>query len=269
MSGGNILTAGGAVLLACLEDLVQQLGSTEIQAVCMGAAGSGSLDARRRIHRVVSQLLPGARVMVVHDACLVLAACKMSSGIALISGTGSSAYGLAPDGSEASAGGWGHLLGDEGSGYWIARAAVRHVLQVDDQGGSPSVLGKLVLEALEVRSPRELVPKAYAGGSPAALARHAPLVFVAAERGDAVAHDIIGEAAVWLQGLIETVSWRLGIGGPIVLAGGVLLNQKRLRMKLQEELNRSMPNSRVVCLEADPVAGAVYLAERLLVPRLG
>ena len=74
-------------------------------------------------------LLPTARIQVVHDAQLILAAAGLDTGIALISGTGSVAWGVTPDGRSARAGGWGYLLGDEGSGYGVARDAVRHALR--------------------------------------------------------------------------------------------------------------------------------------------
>ena len=75
---------------------------------------------------------------IVHDTQLILAAADVQDGIALISGTGSVAWGRTPDGRTARAGGWGYLLGDEGSGYWVGRQAVRHALSDPIAANSPT-----------------------------------------------------------------------------------------------------------------------------------
>jgi glucosamine kinase len=263
-SGGNILTVGDLVMRERLSRVLRQLGSTDIQAVCIGAAGSGSPDAQGRLHRLVSELLPTARVLVVHDARLVLAAGGLSSGIALISGTGSSAFGRTASGDEATAGGWGYMLGDEGSGYWITRMAVRHVLTAHNERRPPGPLTESMVRAFGAHSLEDLLPRVYAGGGPAALAQHAPRVFAAAEEGDEAAQSIIREATMWLWQLVASVIEQIHIVSPIVLAGGVLLHHHLLQSRLREELARHLPASDVVCLKGSAAEGAVYLAQRLL-----
>ena len=109
-------------------------------AVCAGAAGVDSPEQEDRLQALVQAQVPGAVVRIVHDTHLILAAAGVEHGIAVISGTGSVAWGRTPDGRTARAGGWGYLLGDEGSGYWVARQAVRHALELADRGEQPDVL---------------------------------------------------------------------------------------------------------------------------------
>jgi glucosamine kinase len=80
----------------------------------------------------MARLLPAARVVVLHDARLVLAAAGQDEGVALIAGSGSVAYARDGRGREARAGGWGWLLGDVGSGAWMTREAAREVMRRAD-----------------------------------------------------------------------------------------------------------------------------------------
>ena len=91
-------------------------------------AGAEVPAARSRLEALLGRMLPGCRLSVVHDTRLVLAAAGLDSGIALVAGTGSVAYGRTANGREAQRGGWGWMLGDDGSGVWIAREAAREIM---------------------------------------------------------------------------------------------------------------------------------------------
>ena len=95
--------------------------------------------------------LPGAAVQVVHDTELILATAELTTGIALIAGTGSVAWGRDASGAVARAGGWGYLLGDEGSGYGIAREVVRHALRLADEGQPPDQLSEQLITACNLQ----------------------------------------------------------------------------------------------------------------------
>jgi N-acetylglucosamine kinase-like BadF-type ATPase len=94
-------------------------------AAIMAGTGRLAQDRRARHQPGPPALVPGARVRVVHDAHLVLAAGGLDTGVALIAGTGSVAWGACPDGPDARAGGWGYLLGDEGSATALFREDTR------------------------------------------------------------------------------------------------------------------------------------------------
>ena len=99
---------------------------------------------------------------MVHDAQLLLAAAGLDDGIALIAGTGSVAWGITPDGRAHRAGGWGYLLGDEGSGYGVARAAVRHVLDRLDRAAAPDRLTAALVAGCGLTGPEHLLERFYA-----------------------------------------------------------------------------------------------------------
>jgi N-acetylglucosamine kinase-like BadF-type ATPase len=203
-------------------------------------------------------LLPSARLRVVNDMRIVLAASGLDAGIALNAGTGSIAYGWSADARECRAGGWGHLLGDEGSAYWIAKEAIRDLLYDADRGLELRPMQRELLERSGSASPLELVHRFHENREPAQWARLAPLVFDGADR-DPAAQRIVEQAAAVLGGLVETVRRRLGAELPVVLAGGLLLSMDRLR----EDVSRLVPGE-VTVLREPPVLGAVRLAAELM-----
>ena len=181
-----------------------------------------------------------------------------------MAGTGSIAYGRRADGCTARAGGWGYLLGDEGSGYRIALEALQRVARAEDGRGMPTMLTRRLLTHLGLAAASELVPLVYGGRlDRAALAALAPLVLEEAEQGDPVAEAIVRGAAGELADLAGAVVRRLGwenVHVPLVLAGGVLVANAGYRERVVEAVRgwKIVPDPVVVVTE--PVQGAVRLA---------
>jgi glucosamine kinase len=261
--GANVATVDEETVRRELAAALDALPRLRIAAACAGAAGSESPAARAKLERALASLLPDARLRVVHDAHLILAAAGRATGIALIAGTGSIAHGVDASGREARAGGWGHLLGDEGSGYWVVREAVRAVLRGMDLGVPPGPLAGALLRATGVAQPSELPHALKQLRDPAAWAAHAPLVFELAA-ADPEARAVVHEAARELVDLAAGVARRLGIRSPIVLAGGLLLNEPLLEQDIRDRARDRLPGAQVVRLQEPPVAGAARLAEALL-----
>jgi N-acetylglucosamine kinase-like BadF-type ATPase len=210
---------------------------------------------RLRLERLLKSLLPGCRISVVHDARLVLSAAQTDEGIALISGTGSVAYGRTARGLEARTGGWGWQLGDEGSGAWITREAAREVMRRADSGRPLGELGSGLLAACHVGDTNQLLGKLNGLREPMKWAAMANVVFETADV-DAGAQRVVLRSGAALSDMVKSVRVSLGIEGPVVLAGGLLLNQPKLECAVREELG-----SLCIRLEEPPVAGAVRLAE--------
>jgi glucosamine kinase len=252
--GANVTTVDPKLVEERLTDLIAQLGSPHPAACCAGAAGSEFPDGRRRLEELLARLLPGSRVLVVHDTRLVLAAAGLESGIALIAGTGSVAHGRDAAGNEARVGGWGWLLGDEGGGAWIVREALRELMRRRDAGEPVSPLGDAMLSATSTRDVLELAGKLEGDHQAAHWAAHARVVI---ESADPAAAQIRERAAEALAALVEQVRARLSIDGPVVMAGGLLHNFPVLEAAVRERVGKS------ILLSAEPVAGAVRIAESL------
>lgn len=203
-------------------------------------------------------LLPGSRITVVHDSRLVLAAAGLDSGIALIAGTGSVAYGRTEDGREARRGGWGWMLGDEGSAVWIAREAAREVMRRSEAGEPLGPLARSLFEACSATDALELTAKLHAMGEAWQWAALARAVFASIDVDQGTA-SLVRRAATALSALSRAVSACLQLDGPVVLAGGLLLNEPALEAAVREQLG-----AQCMRLEHSPVDGAVRLAEELL-----
>jgi N-acetylglucosamine kinase-like BadF-type ATPase len=249
----SLAAAGAERARQVLSGLLVSLGRPAVDAAVAGAAGCDTESGRSRMADLLRPLLPGARVEVVHDTRLVLAAAGLDAGIVLIAGTGSVAWGRTPSGEEARAGGWGHLLGDEGGGYWVAREAIRRALAEYDRGEPPGPSARVLLDATGAADPLELTAVFHADRAPE---RWAALSHALLEADPA----LVGAAATALAAMAATVAGRLSLPGPVVLAGGMLLGEPALEVGVR----RSLPGVEAVRAGEEPVAGAVRLAERLV-----
>lgn len=272
----NLSSVGQAEARRQLDVIFSQLADRgPIVAVCAGAAGADTPEAEERLRQLIACRLPRAAgttapIQIVHDTALILAAAGLTYGIALIAGTGSVAWGRYSGDRVARAGGWGYLLGDEGSGYGIARAAVRHALRIGDAGQQADPLSRQLLAACNLQRPDQLIDHFYANPERCYWAGRAKVVFDLASIGDAVARKIVDEAAADLALLVRTVQSALGQPArhlPVVLGGGVLVHQPLLRDAVRQALAADgLIDLRP--LDCDPAYGALFLAKQLTAANL-
>ncbi|MGC9400034.1 MAG: N-acetylglucosamine kinase [Anaerolineae bacterium] len=232
------------------------------RALCLGMAGAGRAADRAIIEHWAAARFPEAAVRVVHDGRLVLAAGTSEGwGIAVLCGTGSLVYGMDPYGTEARAGGWGYLLGDEGSGYALGRAALRAVARAADGRGPATALTTAVLAHWSLDGPEALIEHVYRPPLPrAAIAELAPLVIAAAEAGDGVAGALVREAGEALADAVRAVVGQLAFPDPIpcALAGSVIVRARSIRRALLNAVSR-LSLAPVASVE-EPARGALQLA---------
>jgi N-acetylglucosamine kinase-like BadF-type ATPase len=182
----------------------------------------------------------------------------------IVSGTGSCCFGRAPDGRTTRVGGWGHVLGDRGSGYDIALRALRAVIHAGDRAGRWPPLGARLLRALSLHEPEDLVAwiQVARKNDVAALARE---VFRAADDGDRIAAGILDAAAESLADDAAACARKVTRPGShvqFVLGGSVLLKQPRFAARVARAVRRHWPDAAVTPLEGDSAWGAVKLARQ-------
>jgi N-acetylglucosamine kinase len=266
--GANLQTDGELEVEKVFDDVLETLGRDQaISAVCLGIAGVDRPQDEQVIKGILRRLGHRQSARVVNDAAIVLAAgAPDRTGVAVLAGTGSIAYGADRTGRTARAGGYGFLLADEGSGYWLGHQSLRAVVRAADGRGPSTALTELLFAELEVASVPELVPRVYERGLPKhRIAALAPLVQKAHERGDAVARDLLWQGAHELALIARSVAARLALGPepyPVVLAGGVFKGCPALVDPLVAGLD--LPLARPVRLQVEPARGAVNLALDLL-----
>ncbi|WP_028280913.1 BadF/BadG/BcrA/BcrD ATPase family protein [Arthrobacter sp. H5] len=250
----NVSTDAAARNLA---DLFTSLGG-RVGIVIAGSGGVDTDDDAAQLRALIAPHAPGASVDVVHDTRLILAAGGASTGIAVIVGTGSVAWGVDAAGREARSGGWGYLLGDEGSGYWVGREAVRLTLHRFNLEHEPGILGDSVLKANGVHNPEELIALFHGETGRRYWAGQAGLVFSAAAAGDTGAAGIIDAAAAHICSLVADVAGVLRVSGPVIIGGGLAVNQPAMQSLITSGLlARELDGVRF--LTADPVMGVEYL----------
>ena len=242
-----------------LAELFSRIGGGTVAQVYAGAGGIDTDEDAAALAALIAPHVPGARITVVHDSRLLLAAGGASAGVAVIGGTGSAAWGRNSLGEEARAGGWGYLLGDEGSGYWLGREAVRHSLRRMNQGLEPDELTTALLASCGVDDSNKLIALFHSPDTGRRYwAERARLVVDAAAAGHAASQDLVDQAGRDLAALALQTVRKLGIDGPVILGGGLGMNVPRLRASFRAALAaEGITDVRV--LEQDPVFGVLQL----------
>jgi N-acetylglucosamine kinase-like BadF-type ATPase len=245
------------------------LPQVTVDAACFGLAGAGRTVEQAAIADWALASGIAKQVRVVGDLELVWAAVDFAAvddegpGIALVAGTGSVAWGCNASGEVARCGGWGYLLGDEGSGYALGLAALRGLVRAIDGRGPATSLFPAVQQALEVSEPADLIAKVYATEmTRQRIASLAPLVF-AEESADPLARSIVEGGASDLAELVATLAARLHLepgGYCLAMAGGLFVHQPTYRELVVKTLGERRIEPRETCVVAEPVRGAVRLA---------
>jgi N-acetylglucosamine kinase-like BadF-type ATPase len=236
-------------------------------AACFGLAGVDRLEDEELVARWARQQGLNAPFRVVNDSELILAAGTPEGwGVALVSGTGSVCLGRHQDGRSARVGGWGYLLGDEGSGYQVALRALRLATQTADGRAEAPELLQAVLRHWSLPNPAALIAHVHAPAmTQADIAGLAAQVLELAAQGDAAAGAIVDEAARDLARHVDAAVLQLGLSRPpLALAGGLM--RPALRQSVQAALRCEVGE---VSHVADPPLGAVVLARRLSSPPSG
>lgn len=263
-AAGNVRAAAEAALAAAGS------GMAAVAAVCAGLAGVGRPEDQQMMAQALSCFAP-ARLSVVSDGRVALAgALGGQPGVILIAGTGSIAFGLDSAGQTHRAGGWGWILGDEGSGVTIGRQALMAALAELDGTGPATALTGRVCAAWRLERPDQAIRQIYADlpRAKADFAALAPLVIAAEAAGDGVAREILTRAGHDLAALAAAVLRRLalpaGSPAPVAITGGVGSASAVLRAALREKLTDLAPQARLIDPVEEPAAGAVRLALELL-----
>lgn len=178
----------------------------------------------------------------------------------VISGTGSMAVGRLPDGEIIHTGGWGYILGDEGSGYAICIDALRAAICGYEGSAEKTLLTDAVKEHYQVNDMLELIDIFYDPPMPRSeIAKLAPIVFKCSEN-DGVADAIIRNHARLLANTVSALLSQLPEGTPLGLWGGIFENYEKFRNLFSASVNEIFPKTEINVLEYAPEYGAVFAA---------
>ena len=266
--GANLHAAGERAVERVLRDVMAMAAGDRAitpDAICLGLAGVDRDDEVRTVQGIMRGIGHDSRVLIVNDALVALVAgAQDAPGIVIIAGTGSIVYGRNAGGDAARAGGWGHIIGDEGSGYWIGREALASVVRAADGRGPETRLTGEILEHFAIEDVSRLPRIVYDREIPRqSVAATGSIVQRDAEQGDAVATRILERSAEELVLAARSVASRLEMRGDAFtfhLAGGIFSVVPWLVDELTRRLVEVAPRCQVRRLLEEPAVGAVWLA---------
>jgi N-acetylglucosamine kinase-like BadF-type ATPase len=236
----------------------------------IGVAGIDRPQDQSRWQQALDQGAPLARqVELIGDFELILYTLPEQTGLGLICGTGSIAFGRDGRGKRTRSGGWGYFFGDEGSGLWFGREALQAAVKASDGRGPKTSLLDLILQEWQLADPSSFIGEVYvsspdrSGVDNTKIARLAPLVFQAAEAGDDVAKLLIRNAINELALALKACDKNLFFDRPpgLAVVGGLILHSPGFLDGLIKRLQAMMTIGEVVRVE-DPALSAAQAAWR-------
>lgn len=283
-TSSNYQAIGGEKVFEVLHDLMLQVShqlqtlqtletpNAAIEVAVFGLAGIDSQEGARTARRIVEHAITEAqlsiaKVIVENDAqSTMLGATNEDKGALLISGTGAIAYGTDGKGNIYRSGGWGHRVGDEGSGYWIGQEILRAVFRMEDGRGEHTLLKQLVYEELEIETIDEaslwIFRPTYTN---AQIASMTSLLKKAIMLGDSIAIKIAQQAANELALLGTTIIKKIGATSedhiPLFLNGGAILSNDLILQLVSTQIHAQFPNVQITPCTEKPIE---YIARRAL-----
>lgn len=196
------------------------------------------------------------------DVYIGLEAMKCDGAVAMVvSGTGSMAVGRLEDGTILHTGGWGYILGDEGSGYALGLDAVKAAICGAEGSAAPTILTQKVLEHFNITEIDSLIDIFYDPPiTNSEVAKLAPVLFECAQNGDTVADKIINRHAQLLADTVTALLCRMPCGTPLGMWGGILVNCDMFREKFVSLVKEKFPETEVEIIKYPPEYGAVFAA---------
>ncbi|HEX4122863.1 MAG TPA: N-acetylmuramic acid 6-phosphate etherase [Verrucomicrobiae bacterium] len=250
-------------------DGIRREAPAPLTGIAIGMAGARTESDRQRIRSAAAKIWPNVPCYATNDLETALAArdrdadSKFAAQILILSGTGSCCYGRTPGDAIARVGGWGHILGDKGSGYEIGLRGLKAAVYYLDRDGRWTALGRNILQSLQFNEPEELIDWAKTA-SKTEISALAVQVFAAAAARDEIAADILEAAAESLANdgyycALRLVKKKSRVG--FLLAGSVLLQQPEFAHRVRLRLKKLWPSAVIAELKRESAWGALSLAQ--------
>lgn len=250
-------------LLAVADAALEQAGveQSQLDAAVLAVAGTDTAAIANQVRAARTDAW-----IVVNDVVGAWAAgTGAKPGVGVISGTGSNVFGVGPDGRTWRAGGWGHVLGDEGSGFWLGVNSIKAALRARDGSGPPTALGDAAREFFGAPSIEALAATVYAKPlSKGEIAAFAVRTAELAGAGDVVARGLYERGAQQLGEQVVSVINHTGLEGsfPVSLIGSAFKAGSMFIEPLSAVVHEVAPQAQIAVAEMEPVGGSLLLAAR-------
>lgn len=243
---------------ACVRGLLEDSGVGQVDLLC------GYFTPAEKFVEEIEKYAVLRRTSLIPEGALpVFSRGVFKEAVGVISGTGSDVFYIKDQVLLDTFGGWGYLIGDDGSGYDIGREVLRCALSSEERQGRPNLLGRLLCERYGCASPRGCIGDIYGAAATAAeIASLTRLAAKAARLGDPEAVDIFRRAGVRLAR--ETCAMikkhRLAFGTPVCLGGGSFKASPHMLQSFCSHVEAQCPGIPVLEPDFEPVAGGVLWA---------
>ncbi|BAZ30431.1 ATPase, BadF/BadG/BcrA/BcrD type [Cylindrospermum sp. NIES-4074] len=270
----NYQSIGIAATLKSIKSAIQEAieitNNVKISAICLGLAGAGRAADIEIIKKLIQELpivreLQPANFIICNDALIaLLGGISHDVGIVVAAGTGSIIFGRNHQGKTKRVGGWGYILGDEGSAYKIAVAGMQAALKAYDGREISTSLVEDFKQHLSLTNIEDLIEVIYRRGwGVKEIAALAPIVDFAAASGDEIANQIIDNAVNELVKATSTVIEAIFNSESIlevVTTGSVWRGRCKMQERFATSIVRYFSFVRVIYPRHEPAMGAGLLA---------
>lgn len=269
----KIMNVGEQAATAALRSVLREalgaagIAGDSIACTCFGLAGSSSAEVRRWAETTLRELVSGELIITGDEQIALDAAFRGGAGVLVIAGTGSHVTGRCGDATTVSAGGWGPVLGDEGSGTWIGLEAIRAALRARDRGVETCLLRE-IQNAWQLDDLASLVAKANLRERPD-FASLTSVVANCADAGDALAQGVLDRAGEELAQQVSLVISKMRAAAcsaedaaRVAFTGSVLSRIPRVLRAMDEHLRAAWPDIVIDAAAVQPLEGALWRARR-------
>jgi N-acetylglucosamine kinase-like BadF-type ATPase len=251
-------------LSAAVHEACVQAGVSprQISRTCAGVTGTGRPEIARIMTNLIGSVV-GGEIDIIGDVEIAFEdAFACTPGVLVIAGTGAIAYGRNSKGQTARAGGYGSMVSDQGSGFWVGVEAARAALRAHDRGEQSHLLNKL-MPALDAADFDDFILRANATPPPD-FATLFPAVLSSAEHGDDIAQWVLTRGGAELAKMADVVITQLFPDNQCTVAthGGVFSNSAIVRASFKKEVQEHRRGINFLDREIDPARGALQRARR-------
>lgn len=261
----NLNGTGEKVFCRLLEEITGYL--TQIGtccSLCIGAAGISNTTMRNLVEKAMASAgITNWKLVGDHEIALY-GALNGQKGISVIAGTGSIVFGRGEDGKLERSGGWGHVIGDEGSGYALGRDGLYYAAKEIDGYGEDTLITRLFAGKCNLDTREKIISYVYSNDK-SAVASLAPIVEEAAEKGDKVALSIIDDNSQALVDAVLSVSGKLNLEDcNVAMLGGLISHDTLMRKAFVSKMKNA--DGRKTCIDPilDAATGALLMAGEMI-----
>ncbi|HEX9026806.1 MAG TPA: BadF/BadG/BcrA/BcrD ATPase family protein [Clostridium sp.] len=245
-------------IVSAIREIIDRFGTNDLSGVYLGIAGSEVGENAKIISDKIKNELKIDSIVMNDSEIALKAMLKGNDGILTIAGTGSIVFGI-NNNITSKCGGWGNLLGDEGSGYSIAIDSIKRMIFEEEHSIPQSELTKKIMVKLGIKSVDEITNFVYSSTKDE-IASLTPIVARLGEVGDKIAYEILINEGVELAKTVENVYKKLKFEScSIALVGGVIREAKVVRKAFEDYLRENIVIENIVDEDISPTIGAYYI----------